>query len=91
MKMYRTPRQKEFVRLMSTGNYTQKDVAKLMGIPPSTACRWARKTPELQYCTIRNRLIRQVKPLSLKYGQNSDIVTQLIRDIEKMESLIKHS
>ena len=90
-KYNKNPKQKEFARLMLTGKYTQREAAKMLDLQTSTACRWAQKIPALQYSIIRNRLISQVKPLSLQYGENSELVNKLIKDIEKVESLIKKS
>ena len=90
-KYNKNPKREDFAQMMITGKYTQKEAANALGIKFSTACRWANEIPQLQYVIIRNRLVNELKSLTLEYGQNAVEVTKLISDIEKVETLITKS
>lgn len=83
--------QKEFVKLYLTGRYTQKEIAETVGISTITACKWVREIQPLKYFSIRKNLTKRLDELSLKsdYENNADRISQLISDIERIDSLIR--
>ncbi len=80
---------KEFTRLMLTGNCTQKEAARQLGIAESTACRWMKDLPVTQYFSVRKRLIAELNQLSKDYTNNADNISRLMADIEKLDGLIR--
>jgi len=82
--------QKEFTSLFLTGKYTQKDIAKKLGIAENTAGRWVKKIQALKYFAIRKNLTNELEALSKKgYKENANLISSLITDIERIDNLIR--
>jgi CTP-dependent riboflavin kinase len=82
-------KKKEFTRLFLSGKYSQKELSQRVGISEQTAVRWVQDSPAMKYQRIekqmRNELLRLTKQ---GYEANSDLITKLITDIERVNKLI---
>lgn len=83
-------KRQEFARLYRTGKYTQKDIAKLIGISKQTASHWVRELAPILLCTTKRNLTEELDRVTAlqKYTENRDTIRDLISDIERVERLI---
>jgi len=83
-------KQDEFTSLMLTGKYTQKELAARLEVSEVTASRWAKSMQPLKYFSVRKALANDLERLSKKgYENNHALISQLISDIERVDTLIR--
>lgn len=83
--------QKQFAALYLTGKYFQKEIAERVGVSEVTASRWVREMQVLDYFKARKALSRTLEQVSQEpyTKSNADIISRLLSDIERLESLIR--
>ncbi|MGE6758777.1 IS630 family transposase [Corallococcus interemptor] len=65
-------RRLEAARLLKSGRYTQAEVARQLGVSPSTACEWARRLEEAGVAGLKSRA-RSGRPSKLTDEQWLDV------------------
>ena len=83
-------KRKEFARLYRTGDYLQKDIARILKISQATASQWVRELSPVLLCSTKRNLTEELDRLTAaqKYAENRDAIRDLISDIERVERLI---
>lgn len=83
-------KRKEFARLYRMGKYTQRDIAKMVGIREATASQWVRELAPILLCATKRNLTEELDRVTAlqKYAANRDTIRDLISDIERVERLI---
>ncbi|NPC75441.1 transposase [Corallococcus exiguus] len=62
----------EAARLLESGRYTQAEVARELGVSPSTACEWARHLEDAGVAGLKSRA-RSGRPSKLTDGQGLEV------------------
>lgn len=80
----------EVASLHITGNYTNRELAKKYRVSEQSICYWLKKSQKIKYHKIKLSLEKELNELVLNgdYLNNSQKITDLISDIERIDNLI---
>jgi transposase-like protein len=84
-------KRKEFAKLYITGYYTQKQIAKKIGVTQAFVCRWVRDLPAIQLYNAQKALTKELQRVVKQKDceRNETAISNLIAAIERLAKLIK--
>ena len=85
----RKAEKQEFIRLYKTGLYTQKEIAKKVGVSEVTTSKWHKSEFAILIDVQKAATKELQKLMKLKnYEQNVPVISNLITDIERVENIL---
>jgi len=90
--MARAKQKQEFIKLYLTGEYTNRQLAKIFKISEQSVCNWVAASQLVKLHKAKENLANELYKLSqLNYDVNEILINRLLNDIERIAKLIAYT
>ena len=85
----RSEKRQEFEKLIITGQYSQLEIAKKIGISETTISKWSKDVPVFNLIEIRENILKEIILISKDIKGNYDLIDKYLSLIDRFDSLIE--